>query len=110
MKTTTLKRACGACGDIWHDITPEATPPHTATSCGEAHCTEAVAIANAIFTHADDYALQQFAARINNIAAHMCGQHIAERLVRLANVERMVRMRAQWSTLDDDGIIQPYGW
>jgi|FLLY01.1.fsa_nt_gi hypothetical protein len=55
-------------------------------------------------------AIDQIEATTRHIAARMCGQHIAGRLVRLANVERMVRMRAQWSTIDDDGIIQPCGW
>ena len=55
-------------------------------------------------------AIDQSEATTRHIATRMCGQHIAGRLVRLANVERMVQMRAQWSTIDDDGIIQPCGW
>ena len=108
--TTSRKRACGACGEIWHDITPQATPPHTATSCGEAACSEAVTIANAMFVHADDYALQQFTTRIHQISGHRAGQHIAGRLVRLAKLERATRMRAQYPSIDDGRIIEPYDW
>ena len=108
--TTARKRACGACGEIWHDITPQATPPHTATSCGEAACSEAVTIANAMFVHADDYALQQFTTRIHQISSHRAGQHIAGRLVRLAKLERATRMRAQYPSIDDGRIIEPYDW
>ena len=108
--TTARKRACGACGEIWHDITPQATPPHTAISCGEAACSEAVTIANAMFVHADDYALQQFTTRIHQISSHRAGQHIAGRLVRLAKLERATRMRAQYPSLDDGLIIEPYEW
>ena len=108
--TTSRKRACGACGEIWHDITPQATPPHTATSCGEAACSEAVTIANAMFVHADDYALQQFSTRIHQISGHRAGQHIAGRLVRLAKLERATRMRAQYPSIDDGLIIEPYEW
>ena len=108
--TTSRKRACGACGEIWHDITPQATPPHTATSCGEAACSEAVTIANAMFVHADDYALQQFTTRIHQISSHRAGQHIAGRLVRLAKLERATRMRAQYPSLDDGRIIEPCEW
>ena len=90
-----------------YDITP---PRHITASCGDAPCSEAVAIANAMFVHADDYALQQFATRINQISGYRSGQHIASRLARLAKVERPTRMRAQYPSLDDGRIIEPYEW
>ena len=38
------------------------------------------------------------------------GQHIAGRLVRLAKLERATRMRAQYPSIDDGLIIEPYEW
>jgi len=54
--------------------------------------------------------LQQFTTRIHQISSHRAGQHIAGRLVRLAKLERATRMRAQYPSIDDGLIIEPYEW
>ena len=104
----------GPAGAVWPDervtLSRKAQTTIVAKQARARRCSEAVAIANAMFVHANDYELQQFATRINQISGYRSGQHIAGRLVRLAKVERPTRMRAQYPSLDDGMIIEPYDW